>query len=100
MGSRKSGKSILESTRTMQNNNEHTEAVEDKIEQNGDSETQQVGDSAGLTSQDVEEFEALFSQFGSLRDQARGMQGQARLDFAEKVVEQFWDALNLSDDEM
>merc|ERR1711879_214330 len=48
---------------------------------------------------EVEDMEALFASFSSSKNTADGLSGQDRYDYAEKVVEQFWNVLNLSEDE-
>jgi len=52
-----------------------------------------------ISSKEVDQLEAMFSQFSELKSQADGLSGQERLDFAEKVVGQFMNALGIDEEE-
>merc|ERR1711934_287716 len=52
-----------------------------------------------INSKDVEDFENLFAQIGSFRDQAKNLTGDSRLDFAEKMMEQLLGSLDLDSED-
>merc|ERR1711976_298673 len=52
-----------------------------------------------INSKDVEDFENLFQQLGNFRDQAKNLNGEARLDFAEKIMEQLMGGLDLDSED-
>jgi hypothetical protein len=52
-----------------------------------------------ITSKDVEDFESMFAQIGSFRDQTKNLTGDSRLDFAEKMMEQLLGTLELDSED-
>lgn len=52
-----------------------------------------------INSKDVEDFENLFAQIGSFRDQTKNLTGDSRLDFAEKMMEQLLGTLDLDSED-
>ena len=58
-----------------------------------------INKSPEIGEKDVEDLEVLFGKMSELRETAGNLQGNARLDFAEKILEQFMAAAGIDPDE-